>query len=61
MGLGLGSSSFIFMALFWGAVVVTAIWVLGKLFPGTSQRVPSESKHDDASGLEELDNDVLGK
>lgn len=55
MGLGFVSSSFIFMALFWSAVVVAAIWVLGKLFPGTSHRVPSEPEHDDASGLEESD------
>lgn len=33
MGLGFGGLGLIFMLLFWGAIIVLAVWFLGNLFP----------------------------
>ena len=36
MGLGFG---FIWMLLFWGGLIVLAIWLIGVLFPTTGEKV----------------------
>lgn len=50
MGLGLGGFGFIFMILFWVALIALAVWLVGQLFPSvkkssdpdTSSRSPQE-------------------
>ena len=39
LGFGLG---FIWMLLFWGGLIVLAIWLIGVLFPSTNQKSNNE-------------------
>jgi putative membrane protein len=41
MGFGFGLFGLLFMLLFWGGLIVLAIWVVGNLFP--SSRPPHRS------------------
>ncbi len=37
MGFGMGFFGLIFMLLFWGGLIVLAVWLVGLLFPTTGQ------------------------
>ena len=39
MGLGFG---FIWMLLFWGGLIVLAVWLIGVLFPSTSKKASDD-------------------
>ena len=40
MGLGFG---FIWMLLFWGGLILLAIWLIGVLFPSTNQQTSNDA------------------
>jgi putative membrane protein len=44
MGVGFGLFGLLFMFLFWGGLIVLAIWLVGNLFPGN--RPPRRSAHE---------------
>ena len=48
MGLG-----FIWMLLFWGGLIILAVWLMGVLFPVNSQP-PSDNKSDEQIGARDI-------
>jgi putative membrane protein len=38
LGLGIGGFGLIFMVLFWGGLIVLAIWLIGQLFPSAKSQ-----------------------
>ena len=51
MGFGFGAFGFIFMAVFWVAIIALAVWFLGKIFPKVTgnSSLPSDQWHNDLS------------
>lgn len=48
MGLG-----FIWMLLFWGGLIILAVWLMGVMFPVNTQS-PSDNKSDDQVGARDI-------
>lgn len=51
MGLGMGFFGWIWMLLFWGALILLAVWLVALLFPAAKQ---SREKEDSLSASEIL-------
>lgn len=45
MGFGFGGLGWLFMVIFWGAVIGLAVWVLSKLFPHVTDTSSSRPKN----------------
>ena len=45
MGMGFGVFGLLLMILFWGGLIVGAIWLVSALFPGSSRRPTSGADH----------------
>lgn len=46
MGLGFGLFGLLLMLLFWGGLIVLAVWLAGVLFPGSSRTTTSPDARD---------------